>query len=273
MSPTRQAAFRLWMVAAATPRRRPGAPSPWRRSTRGECPSHWRSTQTHTLYVASNAGQVFVITSPSARLVHCWVWPPGQAGCRHPGPCRDRRGPGHQHGLRRQRRSRLQRGDTVSVIDGATCDATVGTGCDGRPHGHGRQRAGLGRGRPGDRHRLCGQQQRDGTVSVHRRATCNAQSQSGCANVPPAATTGTGVACRGDDTSLNTLFAMNQGDDTLSEINTATCQGSNTSRCPQRARNQTVPNPPGGFGANSFASDPAPVPPIWPTRADSPRWR
>ena len=65
----------------------------------------------------------------------------------------------------------------------------------------------------------------DSTVSVINGATCNATHTSGCATTPPTVQVGAGAFNVAVDNSLHTVFAVNQGDDTLSAINTRTCQG------------------------------------------------
>ena len=58
---------------------------------------------------------------------------------------------------------------------------------------------------------------------------------------------------------MHTVFAMNQGDDTLSAINTQTCRGGMTSGCPKRApAQQAAPNQ--GPRYNPFPSSFALIP-------------
>jgi DNA-binding beta-propeller fold protein YncE len=97
----------------------------------------------------------------------------------------------------------------------------------------------------------------DGTVSLINGATCNATVRAGCGGAHPVAVTGSSAQFVVVDDSLHTAFALNQGDDTMSEINTQTCNGTTTSGCPKRALNeQATFNPPSGYNPNSFALDP-----------------
>jgi DNA-binding beta-propeller fold protein YncE len=97
-----------------------------------------------------------------------------------------------------------------------------------------------------------------GTVSVVNGATCNATDTSGCDQTPATVPTGTETSFAALDASRHTLFAINQRNDTMSEINTRTCNGGTTSGCPKFAADERLPfNPPQGENANSFALDAA----------------
>ena len=96
----------------------------------------------------------------------------------------------------------------------------------------------------------------DGTVSVINGARCNARVTSGCGSTPPTVTTGANPQFVAVDPSSGTVFAVNQGDDTLSAINTRTCNGTVTSGCQHRAPNeQASPNQDPGYNPfpNAFA--------------------
>ena len=93
----------------------------------------------------------------------------------------------------------------------------------------------------------------DGTVSAINGATCNAAVTSSCARTPPAVPTGAGASFAGIDAAVHTLFAINQGDDTLSAISTRTCRGGAASACPELAPSQqAAPN--SGPRYNAFPS-------------------
>jgi DNA-binding beta-propeller fold protein YncE len=144
-------------------------------------------------------------------------------------------------------------GDTVSVINGATCNGHDGSGCN-RPPGV----VAVGTNPTWDvvdqrTDTIYVASYNDGTVSVIDGGRCNAHVRSGCHSTPLAVPTGSGLGSVAIDSSLHTLFAMNQNDDTLSEINTNTCKGTVTSGCPPRARNRQAVIPPGGYGASSLA--------------------
>ena len=146
-------------------------------------------------------------------------------------------------------------GNTVSVIDGATCSGSHGSGWPSE--------AAYGHAGPRGHHPfwLAVDQARDtvyvanffaglngGSVSVINGAHCNAKITSGCRRTPPTVRTGNGAAFVEVDQALHTAFVMNQFDDTLSAVNTRTCTGTVTSGCLARPPNQQATfNPPQGF--------------------------
>ena len=150
-------------------------------------------------------------------------------------------------------------GDTVSVINGATCNGHTGTGCGRAPR---TVRVGSGASwvavdQASDTVYVANNN--DGTVSVINGATCNARITSGCRRTAPTVTTGANPSFVAADPGLHTVFTVNQHDDTLSAINTRTCNGTVTSGC------QTIPpslraTPTRGPGFNSFPNAFALVP-------------
>ncbi len=121
-------------------------------------------------------------------------------------------------------------GDTVSVIDGAACDASVSAGCRRKPAlitvGEGAAWTELDEATE----TLYVASIISGTVSVIDIAHCNGRLTSGCR---PAAEfkTGLGAAYVVVDQSLHTLFTVNSQSDTLTETNVLTCNGKVTSGC------------------------------------------
>lgn len=126
-------------------------------------------------------------------------------------------------------------GDTVSVIDGATCNATNHSGC-----GKARATVDVG-GRP---YALAINEATDtiyvvdmldNTVSVIDGATCNGTEHSGCGLTPPTVSTGgspDGVAV---DRTTNTIYVANGNDNDVSVIDGATCNGTHHAGCTQIA--------------------------------------
>jgi DNA-binding beta-propeller fold protein YncE len=199
--------------------------------------------QTRTVYVASPAGQVFVIDAARCNTVTT-------AGCGEPvKTITDPLGPdaidvnAATNTVYAANGGSNGNGDTVSVINGATCNGSTGTGCGQTP-----PTVKVGANPFWDvvdqaTDTVYVANYNDGTVSVINGAACNATVTSGCAHTPPAVTTGAGASFDGIDAAVHTVFAMNQGDDTLSAINTQTCRGGATSGCPQRApAQQAAPN-------------------------------
>jgi DNA-binding beta-propeller fold protein YncE len=148
-------------------------------------------------------------------------------------------------------------GNTVWVINGATCNGSTGRGCRARPHvvtvGSGPFWVEVDHAT----NTVYTANNNDGTVSVINGAACNARVTSGCGKTPVAVQTGAGAQYVAVDPALHTVFAVNQGDGTVSEIGTRTCNGHLTSGCPVRARNaQAAFFPPVGSNANAFALNP-----------------
>ena len=152
-----------------------------------------------------------------------------------------------------------QTGDTVSVIDGARCNGTNGSGCGRTP-----ATTTVGSGALWDAvDQATGTvyvaNNNDGTVSVINGAACNARHTAGCGSTWPTVTTGASPTFVADDPAASTVFAVNQGDNTLSAISTATCDGRATSGCGQRTPNQQA-SPDTGPGYNPFPNALALIP-------------
>jgi DNA-binding beta-propeller fold protein YncE len=149
-------------------------------------------------------------------------------------------------------------GDTVSLINGASCNGSTGRGC-----GHALRTITVGSApfwltvdQATDT--VYTANYNDGTVSVINGAKCNATVSSGCGGEHRAVGTGGGAAYVAVDQSRHTLFVLNQTDDTISEINTQTCNGRTLSGCPQRAHNERATfNAPRGENPGAFALIPA----------------
>jgi DNA-binding beta-propeller fold protein YncE len=137
-----------------------------------------------------------------------------------------------------------QDADTVYVIDGATCDAQVSSGCGQTPatitvgddprglavdeltrtlyvvnHGAGDYAASL---------------------SVIDAATCNAQDRTGCAQTPPTAPVGFGAYTVSLDPLTRQLYVPNLSDSSVSVTATATCNAQDTAGCEHSPTNYAV---------------------------------
>ncbi len=147
-------------------------------------------------------------------------------------------------------------GDTVSVIDGATCNAADGAGCGRAPRtitvGSGAWWVAVDQASD----TVYAANNNDGTVSVINGARCNARVTAGCGSTPPVVTTGANPQFVAVDPASGTAFVMNQGDNTLSAINTSTCNGTVTAGCQTRAPGeQASPDTDPGYNPfpNAFA--------------------
>jgi DNA-binding beta-propeller fold protein YncE len=154
---------------------------------------------------------------------------------------------------------------TVSVINGAACNGQTGRGCGKVP-----ATVKLATSNPfavavdqaSDTIYVSSFANgfNDGSVSVINGAACNGHTTAGCGRTPPAVPTGTGTGMVAVDDALHTVFALNTGDDTLSAIDTRTCDGVVTSGCRARPPNQkAAPDQGPGYHAfpNGFALMPA----------------
>ena len=210
---------------------------------------------TDTLYVASPKGDVFVINAAGCNAVTT-------RGCTQPvRKVKDSQGPQALDvdvatDTVYAANAGSGDGDTVSVIDGGTCNGTNGTGCGQAPHtitvGSGAWWVAVDQASD----TVYAANNNDGTVSVINGTGCNAKVTSGCGSTPPTVTTGANPQFVAVDPSSDTVFAMNQGDNTLSAINTRTCNGTVTSGCQHRAPNQQAsPNQDPGYNPfpNAFA--------------------
>ena len=133
-------------------------------------------------------------------------------------------------------------GNTVSMINGATCNGSDGSGCK-HPI---TITVGSGSFWPAvdqETDTIYVTNGGDSTISVINGAHCNRENTSGCANVPPTVPLGASPAAAAVDDSLHTVFTLNQNDNTLSVINTRSCRGADTSGC-------KIPPPTAQAGSN-----------------------
>ena len=73
----------------------------------------------------------------------------------------------------------------------------------------------------------------DNTVSVVNGATCNAHHASGCGQAAATVNVGAGPLALAIDQLTDTIYVVNQNDNTVSVIDGATCNGTDTSGCGQ----------------------------------------
>jgi YVTN family beta-propeller protein len=140
--------------------------------------------------------------------------------------------------------------NSVAVINGATCDAADTSGC---AHARGQ----IGVSTPAgiavdDVHHAVYISSEQGNVTVVDRNACDGADTAGCAGNH--ATVAIGSDPRGNAlvTGANTLYATNAGSNTVSMINTATCNSTTTAGCAA-----TPPAFPAGFSPRRIAVDPA----------------
>jgi len=152
-------------------------------------------------------------------------------------------------------------GDTVSVINGAVCNGHTGRGCGRIPAsvtvGTSPFTVAVDQASNTVYAANFVNEFNDGSVSVINGARCNGHITAGCGRTPPAVPTGIGTGYVAVDPALHTVFAVNQGDNTLSAIDTRACSGTVTSGCGTRPPNQPAAAPDQGPrynpGPNAFA--------------------
>ena len=143
---------------------------------------------------------------------------------------------------------------TVSVIDAAACNATHDAGCgQGWPTvsvGDSPQTVAVDR----DTNTVYTANGFDGqnTVSVINGATCNGTRHSGCGQIPATVVAGAGAFAVAVNEATDTIYVANRDDGTVSVINGASCNGSNTSGCGQAWPTVTVGSAPQALGVDEL---------------------
>jgi DNA-binding beta-propeller fold protein YncE len=145
--------------------------------------------------------------------------------------------------------------NTVSVIDGATCNASVTTGCDQTPEtvtvsgNPDESPDGVAVDEATDTVYVAnvnlGPTPVDGTVSVIDGATCNATVTAGCGQTPATVTVGVSPAVPAVNQATDTVYVPNAGDGTISVIDGSTCSATVTTGCgntPAHLSTGGVPN-------------------------------
>jgi YVTN family beta-propeller protein len=143
--------------------------------------------------------------------------------------------------------------NTVSVINGKTCNATITSGCGQTPPVVSV---------PGSPTAIAVNELTDsvyvgtgaGTVAVINGATCNSTVTTGCSQTPATVTTGDGyvgdIAVNPQTNTIYTANAFASAPDAISVIDGITCNATVTSGC-----SQTPPTATGGQGNGSVAVD------------------
>ena len=140
-------------------------------------------------------------------------------------------------------------GSTVTVIDGNTCNGTVHSGCATNLSvvtiGSGVTAVAV------DQAKNTVYVDDTNDVSVIDGARCDSLTTSGCHGPLRSVETGSGAGGLAVDAANHTVFALNGGDDTLSSIDSATCNGATPGKCPEMAPSQREPE----VGADSYNND------------------
>jgi DNA-binding beta-propeller fold protein YncE len=150
------------------------------------------------------------------------------------------------------------RGDSVYVINGATCDAANTTGCGQTPAAikAGFNPWGIAVDQATDTIYTANiaDGEHAGTVSVINGATCNGTDHTGCGQTPAKVAAGFGAVGVTIDPATNTVYVTNIEDTSVTMINGATCNGSDTSGCGQTAAKAAVGNYPSAITVDPAAA-------------------
>jgi DNA-binding beta-propeller fold protein YncE len=140
-------------------------------------------------------------------------------------------------------------GDSVDVINGATCDAANTTGCGQTPAtiNAGSNPWGIAVDQATDTIYTANiaDGEHPGTVSVINGASCNGTNHSGCGQTPATVAAGFGALGVAIDPATDTIYVSNQEDTSVSVINGATCNGTDSTGCSQAHPKVAVGNYPG----------------------------
>jgi DNA-binding beta-propeller fold protein YncE len=123
--------------------------------------------------------------------------------------------------------------NTLSVIDGATCNGQITSGC-AQPQpttrvGSAPQQVAIDE----TTNTIYVVNQGDNTVSVINGDVCNAGDISGCHQAWPTVTVGASPQALANNPSNDTVYVANRDDNTVSVINTLHCNGTDSSGCGQ----------------------------------------
>jgi len=145
-------------------------------------------------------------------------------------------------------------GDTVAVLNGATCNGTDHSGC-----GHLAATAKVGSGPFGaavsdHTHTLYVANNANGdspgTVSVINTATCNGTVTTGCGGPFPTAATGASPLLIAADTRTGTMYVTDLSSASVTVLNGSRCNAETTGGCGTATREQAVGSSPFGLAVN-----------------------
>jgi YVTN family beta-propeller protein len=139
-------------------------------------------------------------------------------------------------------------GDSVSVIDAATCNAVDHAGCGQTPAAITVGPAPIFLDLNATNDTVYVGNAGDNTVSVIDGANCNASVHFGCNQHPPKVAVGTFPLGIAFDPASDSVYVANGGDNTVSVINGATCNATDHAGCAKHPTTVHVVSP--GYGAN-----------------------
>jgi YVTN family beta-propeller protein len=141
-------------------------------------------------------------------------------------------------------------GDTVSVINGAICDATTTSGCGQTPATVKVGAFPFGVLLDPANGTLYVTNANDNTVSMINTTTCQAETTAGCAATPPTTTVGAFPVELAVDPHSGTVYVANNNQPTVSMLNGITCNATDTAGCRPHPSTLHVPGGPDGIAIN-----------------------
>jgi DNA-binding beta-propeller fold protein YncE len=148
-------------------------------------------------------------------------------------------------------------GDSVYVINSATCDAATTTGCGQTPATikAGFNPWGIAVDQATDTIYTANiaDGEHPGTMSVINGATCNGTNHTGCGQTPATAAAGFGAVSVAINPATDIIYVANIEDTSVSAINGATCNGTDTTGCSQTPAQAAVGNYPGNIAVEPAA--------------------
>ncbi len=148
-------------------------------------------------------------------------------------------------------------GDSVHVINGATCDAATTTGCGQTPvtvkAGFNPWGIAVDQATDTIYTTNIADGEHHSTVSVINGATCNGTNHTGCGQTPTTAPAGFGALSVAIDPATNAVYAANIEDTSVSVINGATCNGTHTTGSGRAHPKVAVGNYPGNITVDPAA--------------------
>ena len=139
---------------------------------------------------------------------------------------------------------------TISVVNSGNCDATVTRGCRAEAPTIPVGSAPSGVAVDTATHTVYVANQGDNTVSVLDASRCSASEATGCASPSATVHVGDGPTGVAIDQATDSVYVANNGGDTVSVIDGATCNAAHQTGCAGHASTLTVGNGPFAIGIN-----------------------
>ena len=135
-------------------------------------------------------------------------------------------------------------GNTVSLVNAATCNSATTSGCSDTPHDVTVGGAPFWDTVNQKTDTVYVASGNDDAVSLINARTCNATVIKGCTDPAKTVAVGNSPQFVAVDPKLHSLFALTANDDTVAALNTRTCRAGSFSKCPAAARSAQAASEP-----------------------------